>query len=101
VRGTLATSRSISSMKSLVRPYGFVQDSGKSSVIGTVAGLPYTHADDEKTSDLHPACAPRVFSQRSTREGPAGWKGRHRTHCLDKVDRANKVVLVVSHWELH
>ena len=35
-----ATSRSISSMWSFVRPYGLVAPSGVSSVIGIVAGSP-------------------------------------------------------------
>jgi hypothetical protein len=35
---------------SLVRPYGFVAESGKSSETGTDLGSPYTVADDEKTS---------------------------------------------------
>ncbi len=44
-------------MKSLERPYGLVADSGKSSVIGTVAGSPYTVADDENTTAFTPASA--------------------------------------------
>jgi hypothetical protein len=42
-------SRSISSIISLVRPYGFVARSGMSSVMGSLSGCPYTVADDEKT----------------------------------------------------
>jgi hypothetical protein len=43
------------SMKSLVRPYGLSAAVGKSSVHGTVAGSPYTVAEEEKMMDLHPA----------------------------------------------
>jgi len=34
----------------LVRPYGFVDDKGNSSVHGTSFGQPYTVAEDENTS---------------------------------------------------
>lgn len=44
------TSLQISSMKSLVRPYGLAAPVGNSSVAGTVLGWPYTVADDENTS---------------------------------------------------
>ena len=39
----------ICSINNFVVPYGFVVERGKSSVIGTVFGSPYTVADDENT----------------------------------------------------
>jgi hypothetical protein len=42
-------SRRICSIMYLVQPYGLVQERGKSSVIGTLAGTPYTVAEELKT----------------------------------------------------
>nr|APU87407.1 UDP-galactose-4 epimerase [Cyamopsis tetragonoloba] len=44
-------------MISLVRPYGFAADKGNSSAHGTSFGQPYTVAEDENTSFLHPWAA--------------------------------------------
>jgi hypothetical protein len=43
------TSFKICSIINFVLPYGFVVDSGKSSLIGTVFGFPYTVAEELKT----------------------------------------------------
>ena len=44
-----ATSFKICSIINFVLPYGFVVDKGKSSLIGTVFGFPYTVAEELKT----------------------------------------------------